>query len=247
MSKTPSRLGSLFRDASCKVRSHVSSHRCPAIAHRQRANGDAESGISVSRIGEAETFADAGFTDILVAGEIVTPAKIKRLCLLALRASIAVAVDNQKNVRDLSESAQAHGSTLGVLVDVDVGSGRCGVQPGQAAVDLANQVARSEGLQLSGLTADYHPGVGEGPDELAAGTVSAVGRVLDVCHLLELEGLEIGTVSVGGTLHCETLSTTEGVTEVRMAPHPLMGLRLVPGRWRFQTRGQDPDDGGKPS
>ena len=216
------RLGSVFRDSPCRVRSHVSPHRCPAIAHRQLACGDMHGGISVSRVGEAETFVEAGFTDILVASEIVTPAKINRLCLLALRASITVAVDNPKNVRDLSESAQAHGSTLHVLVDVDVGSGRCGVGPGQAAVDLANQVARSQGLQFSGLTGEYQPGVGESPDDLAAGTARAVGRILDARDVLEREGLEIGTVSVGGTLDYKTLEAMEGVTEVRTSPHPLM-------------------------
>ena len=96
------------------MRPHVTVHRCPALAHKQLAAGGTVGGISVTTVGEAEVFADHGFHDIAVANEVVTPQKIRRLCALARRATLTVAVDNPANVRDLSEAAGTHGVTLQV-------------------------------------------------------------------------------------------------------------------------------------
>ena len=86
-------LHSFFRQRDAKVRPHVESHRCPAIAHRQLAAGGTANGISVTTVGEAEVFAQQGFSDIFVANEVVTPQKIGRLCSLARQASITVAAN----------------------------------------------------------------------------------------------------------------------------------------------------------
>ena len=100
------------------MRPHVTAHRCPALAHKQLAAGGTVGGISVTTVGEAEVFADHGFDNIFVANEVVTSQKIRRLCALARRASVIVAVDNPANVRDLSAAAAAHGVTLQVVVDM---------------------------------------------------------------------------------------------------------------------------------
>ena len=72
-------LHSAFRQTAAKVRPHVSAHQCPNIAHRQLAAGDTVGGIAVSSVGEADVFANAGFSDILVANQVVGPRKIARL------------------------------------------------------------------------------------------------------------------------------------------------------------------------
>ena len=84
-------LHAFFRERDAKVRPHVESHRCPAIAHKQLAAGGTVDGICVGTVGQAEVFIEHGFTDILVAGEIVTPQKISRLCALARHARMTVA------------------------------------------------------------------------------------------------------------------------------------------------------------
>ena len=86
-------LHAFFQQREAKVRPHMT-HRCPALAHQQLAAGGTVGGISVTTVGEAEVFAEHGFDNICVANEVVTPQKIRRLCALARRASMIVAVDN---------------------------------------------------------------------------------------------------------------------------------------------------------
>lgn len=99
-----------FDQSSAKVRPHVTGHQTPKIAHRQLQAANTVGGISVTSVGEAEVFSDAGITDILVSSQIVTQSKIRRLCALAGSNRIGVAVDNPQNVSDLSQVAEAQAS-----------------------------------------------------------------------------------------------------------------------------------------
>ena len=108
-------------------------------------------GITCAKLGEAEVLADAGIQDVLIANQIVGPVKLARLIELARRARPMVAVDSPDNVKALSQAASAAGIRLRVLVEVDIGMHRCGVAPGQPALDLAQLVASSPGLSFEGL------------------------------------------------------------------------------------------------
>ena len=130
------------------MRPHVTAHRCPAIAHKQLAAGGTVGGIAVTTVGEAEVFAEHGFDDIFVANEVVTAAKIRRLCALARRARMTVAVDQAMNVADFSAAASSHGVTLRVVVDIHTSANRCGVAPGQPAVALAQTVRAAAGAGI---------------------------------------------------------------------------------------------------
>jgi D-serine deaminase-like pyridoxal phosphate-dependent protein len=222
MEQNIEKVHSFFQAATAKARPHVTAHKCPVLAHRQMAAGGTTGGISVSRIGEAEVFAHAGFADILVASEIVTRPKINRLCFLARRSKITVAADNPKNVHDLSEAARAGGVTLNVVVDINTGLDRCGVEPGQPAVDLAKDIARAEGLRFAGLMTYEGAILREDYQELVADNRKAVQPVLDTRESVEKAGLEVGTVSVGGTHNYEIVGAMDGVTDVRVDSYPLM-------------------------
>ncbi|MBI3329063.1 MAG: alanine racemase, partial [Nitrospinae bacterium] len=130
-------LHAFFRQHAAKVRPHIESHRCPAIAHKQLAAGGTVGGIGVTTVGQAEVFVAHGFTDMFVANEVVTPQKIGRLCALARHAKMMVAVDNPTTVHDLSQAAMTGGVTLSVVVELHTRGHGCGVEPGQPAVDLA--------------------------------------------------------------------------------------------------------------
>ena len=226
-------LHSLFRDGSVGVRPDVSQHKCPAIAHAQLSSGGTVGGISVSGVGEAEEFAAAGFSDILVASEIVTRSKIARLCSLARRSSISIAVDNLGNVGDLSEVALAGGVTLDVLVDIDTGGGTSGVAPGRPALDLAKEVARAGGLRFAGLMRQADAVPEDGPDERLTGISQAVQPLLETRELLETEGIVVSSVSVGATYDYDFEAITEGVTEVRAGSYPLMDYNGCRSLGRF--------------
>ena len=118
---------SFFEGVPTSLRPDVSSHLCPAIAHQQVLAGGTSGGICVTTVGQAEIFAQAGFTDILVTAMVVTPLKISRLCSLAAGIRMVVAVDNPSNVEDLSEAATHRGVTVDVVVDINTRLNRFGV------------------------------------------------------------------------------------------------------------------------
>ena len=227
-------LHAFFRTSPAKARPHVTSHKCPAIAHRQLAAGGTVGGVSVSRVGEAEVFAGAGFSDILVSSEIVTRGKINRLCSLAKSATVAVVVDNPKNVQDLSDAAGAGGATLRVLVHIATGPDAPGVEPGDPAVELAKQVARSPGLKFAGLMTPESAIMREEHQDTLGQLGPVVQSVLDTRAALEKAGLEVETVSVGGVHNYEAAASTKGVTEVTIGGCPLMDFSYCQHLEQFQ-------------
>jgi D-serine deaminase-like pyridoxal phosphate-dependent protein len=216
-----------------KVRPHVTSHQCPPIAQLQLAAGGTVGGIGVATVGEAEVFSNAGFNNILVANEIVTRAKIRRLCILARRHHITVAVDNPQNVDALSEAASNAGVTLHALVDVDAGLGRCGVAPGAEALDLARRVSHSPGLIFDGLMAYEGALLYRDQDMLEAETRRRLQPVVDTRQLIEREGLPVSVVSVGGTHNYDIAGRMSGVTEVQAGSYPLMDYHYCQYRTEF--------------
>ena len=216
---------SFFQGRTANLRPHVESHRCPAIAHDQLAAGGTVGGVSVTTVGEAEVFAQAGVSDISVANEIVTPQKIGRLCALAHRTKVTVAVDNADNVKALSEAAQAAGVTLNVVVDIHTRLERCGVEPGKPAVDLASAVVRADGLHFAGLMAYEGAIIADTPDELTSESKKWIQPVLDTREMVEAAGIQVDVVSVGGTHNYEIAGAMSGVTDVPAGSYALMDHR----------------------
>ncbi len=213
-----STLHAFFEHGEAKVRPHVTAHRCPALAYKQLAAGGTVGGISVITVGEAEVFADHGFDNIFVANEVVTSQKIRRVCALARRASMIVAVDNPANIRDLSEAAGAHSVTLQVVVDIHTRLQRSGVAPGQPAVELARAVHAAPHLEFAGLMTYEGPLLTTDPEALAAESRQDIQQVLDTRELVERAGLPVRIVSVGNTSNYEVAGAIAGVTEVPAGP-----------------------------
>src|SRR5688500_13439829 len=144
------RMAAHARAAGKGLRPHAKTHRCPDIALRQVASGAL--GVACAKLGEAEVMARAGVRGLLITTEIVAPTAIRRLTRLVAEApETLVVVDHPDNVRDLARAALAEGITIEVLIDVDVGGRRTGVQPGDPAVVLGRAVAAERSLRLRGL------------------------------------------------------------------------------------------------
>ena len=131
------RMADFFRDSPVRLRPHAKTHKCPTLARMQLAAGAI--GITCAKLGEAEVMAAAGIKDILIANQIVGAGKIARLVNLAAYTEVMVAVDDAANVAELDAAAQAKGVRLRVVIEVDIGMARCGVQPGEPALALARQ------------------------------------------------------------------------------------------------------------
>ena len=113
------RMAAFFRTVPAKLRPHFKNHKCPDLAARQLDAGAI--GITCATLGEAECLVQHGVRSILLANEIVDPAKIHRFVELARQADVIVCVDNEKNVDDLARAGRNRGTPVSVLVDVDVG------------------------------------------------------------------------------------------------------------------------------
>ncbi|MFL5799660.1 MAG: alanine racemase [Actinomycetota bacterium] len=200
------------------LRPHVKTHRCSGLALRQL--GGAARGVTCATVGEAEAMAAAGVDDVLVANEVVSPAKLERLAALGGAALVSLAVDSADGVRRLSDAAAAAGTTVDVLVDVDVGLGRCGVATAADAVALARSVDGSSGLRFAGLMG-YEGRIRAEPErperlDLVAETLAeAAAAVRDA-------GLPVETVSSGGTSTLLEALADPVVTEIQAGTYALM-------------------------
>jgi len=121
-------MAGFFRDKPCKLRPHIKTHKLPLIAHKQIEAGAI--GITCAKLGEAKIFLESGVKDVLIANEIVGPAKIQRLVNLSGYGNLICCVDHYENARDISDAAGKIGRKIPVLVEVNVGINRCGVMPG---------------------------------------------------------------------------------------------------------------------
>ena len=140
--------GRFFRGQTRKLRPHFKNHKVPLLAWKQLRAG--AMGITCATLREAEILVHHGMDNILIANEIAGDAKAERLAELSKHASVIVAMDSSHSVRDLARAQRNRKSQIEIVVDIDIGMGRCGVQPGEAALNLAKD-AVGEGLGFRGL------------------------------------------------------------------------------------------------
>jgi len=192
------RLVQSLRGTSVRVRPHAKSHKCAEIALRQIARGAV--GVCCQKVSEAEALVHGGVGDVLIANEVVGTRKLARLALLARQARTSVCVDDSGNVQELSQAARAAGTTLDVLVEVNVGANRCGVEPGAPAVALARAIAQAPGLRFAGIHA-YHGAAQHlrTAEQRRQAIAQAVSKVQATLGLLEKNGLYAESVTGAGT------------------------------------------------
>ncbi len=225
MERNIARMAAFFADKKAKLRPHSKTHKCPTISHKQLAAGNAV-GVTCAKLGEAETLAAAGITDILIANQIVGPQKIARLVGLAHHADVMVAVDDPVNVEQLSAAAVDAGVRLRVLVEVNIGMNRCGVEPGEPALELARKVAESKGLRFMGLQGyEGHLVMHPNLEERRQRTLAAMKSLVDTRRFIEGSGLEVAVVSGGGTGTHDITGTVDGVDEIQAGSYIFNDVR----------------------
>ncbi|MSQ08195.1 MAG: DSD1 family PLP-dependent enzyme [Dehalococcoidia bacterium] len=203
------------------LRPHVKNHKSPYWARKQIAAGAI--GVCVAKVSEAEVMAEGGIGDIFVANEIVTAPKISRLMSVAARAKVAVAVDTEQNLKDLSAAAQKHGVELGVLVDVNVRINRCGVEPGAPAVALARKASGMPGIRFEGFMGYEGHIAGAGIDPAARKeTIDSLDKLLFTVRAAEDAGIPVKVVSSGGTSTYTVTGAIERVTEIQAGSYIFM-------------------------
>ncbi len=210
-----------FADGPCRLRPHVKAHKTPAIAKRQLAAGSCV-GLTCATVSEAEAVASLT-DDILIANEVIGEAKWARVAALARTLRVTTAVDSPRGAEGLAAAAQAAGVRIGVLVDLDVGQGRCGVRPGEQALSLARLVGALPALELRGVMG-YEGHVQPMRDRAArhASAREAMQALVDTAELLRGAGLACPIVSAGGTGTYDVSGRVPGVTEIQAGSYALM-------------------------
>ncbi|HEX3489395.1 MAG TPA: alanine racemase [Streptosporangiaceae bacterium] len=214
-----------------RLRPHTKVQKSPDIALMQVEAGAI--GVTVATIWEAAAMAAAGVRSILVANEIIGPDKITAAAALARHADLVIAVDDARNIADLSAAMVAAGSRADVLVDLDVGMARCGARSAGQALQLARQAHAAPGLSLRGVQAyEGHCMLEPDRDTRIRLATEAMAYAAAVKDQLLADGLPASVLSAGGTGTYNITGRNPAVTELQAGSYVFMDAfhgSLVPG------------------
>jgi len=220
-----------FRGRRAKLRPHFKGHQVLALAAEQIKAGAI--GITCARLEHAAILVERNFEGILLASELAGENAIRRLVDLCRRGSVFCVIDNAKIVADMARIAGELSFRVNIVVDVDVGLGRCGVAPGQPALALT-RLAMQKKLRFCGLMG-YSGTVGlpHGPEREQA-VHSALRPLLQTRSLIERSGIPIEMVTCGSTSDYAIIAAAPGVTEIQAGSYLLMDTSYAPLAPEFQ-------------
>ena len=197
-----------------RLRPHAKTHKSIQLAQRQIAGGAV--GICCAKLGEAEIFAEAGIEDIRLPYPL-NPVNAERVIELLDRTRLSFIVDHADVAAGWSKAMQAAGREVDVLVKVDVGFHRCGIDPDAAsAVAFVAQVAGLPGLRFRGLLSHAGHGYGATSEaELQAIARTEAQILTTLAARAGSDGVQVSEISVGATPTVRFSLVEQGLTEVR--------------------------------
>src|SRR5262249_7001790 len=207
------RVQQLASAAGMRLRPHAKTDKSPIIARWQIERGAV--GVCCAKLGEAEVFADAGITDIRLPYP-VNPANASRVVALLDRAAISIIVDHMAVASGWSDAMQHAGRVLDVLIKVDVGFHRCGIDPDAEGLAFVQAVASLPGLRLRGLLSHAGHAYNAASDEalcaIAQQEAETLARLRDEAAR---SGIPLDEISVGTTPALRYSVRQHGITEQR--------------------------------
>ena len=207
-----------------RLRPHGKNHKCPRILAMQIEAGGTVDGVCAAKVSEAEAFVQAGAArNVLVANQVVAPAKIRRLAALARQVDVMVAIDHEAQIGRLAAGAREMNTTLGVVIEIDTTMGRGGARSIDQAVRLATQVRDTAHLDFRGLMSHQTPSVASPTvDERFAEGGRAIDKVLAAKHAIEEAGMSVQVVSTGESWTYDVAATYPEVTEIEGGTYVVM-------------------------
>jgi len=202
------------RAAGVRLRPHAKTHKSPAIAMRQIQTGAV--GICCAKLGEAEVFAAAGVGDIRLPYPI-HPSNAKRVLALMDQATISIIVDDPEVARGWSDAMTGARRRLRILVKVDVGFHRCGVDPARPdVVDTIRRIADLKSLEFLGLLSHAgHSYLAKSHAEIERIAVLEADVLAQLASALRDGSTPVAEISVGSTPTARFIGRQPGVTEMR--------------------------------
>jgi D-serine deaminase-like pyridoxal phosphate-dependent protein len=222
--------------AGVRLRPHGKMHKCSAFGRLQIEHGAV--GLCAQTVGEAEAFAAGGIGDVLVSA----PAPewgAGRIAALARHARVSATVDHPRQVEWLGAAARNAGVTLDIIVDVDPGTHRCGVDPAHA-LELARRVAATPELRFAGIQLYAgHIQHFEKKDDRGTAYDDVIATAARIAGELTSAGLPPGVVTGGGTGTHEFDLASRVFTELQAGSYAVMDVEYGGceppggGAWRF--------------
>lgn len=210
------RMSSIVRKNGVALRPHLKTAKSAEVA-RLALDGEA-GGMTVSTLAEAEYFADHGFRDVLIAAAL-PPGKLDRAArLIDKGVSVTIITDDVEGATAISN----HPAAFRVLVELDSGDKRAGVQPDSEAL---LEVGRALGTKLVGVMT--HAGHSYSCRSIKCIKETAQyerDTVVSAAQRLRSAGLRCDVVSVGSTPTMTHADNLAGVTEARAGVYMFQDL-----------------------
>jgi D-serine deaminase-like pyridoxal phosphate-dependent protein len=196
------------------LRPHIKTHKSAYIAQRQISTG--AKGITVAKVAEASCMANIGIKDIFIANEITHPLKLKRLAKLHEKIELTAGIDHLFQIKLYKKYFQNPDHPLNVMIEIDSGLHRCGVEVDDTLVNLARAILKTPGLFLKGIfTHAGHVYSAETTKQVTQ-IGHAEGKIVqEAVNLLRKNEIEIDIVSVGSTPTVPYSAKNPVVTEIR--------------------------------
>lgn len=197
-----------------RLRPHAKTHKAIDLARVQVGRGAV--GICCAKLGEAEVFAEAGLGDIRLPYPL-NPANADRVLRLLDRTHVSFIVDHPGVARGWSEAMQEAGREVDVLVKVDVGFHRCGIDPDAPdALDFVVRVSQLPGLRFRGLLSHAGHAYGAASESEAVAIAATEARMLiTLAERVKARGIAVDEISVGATPTARFSLEQQGITEIR--------------------------------
>lgn len=215
------KMAGLLESMPARIRPHIKVHKSPDLARMQVEAGAI--GISTATVWEAIVMVRTGLDSIFIVNTVAGREKLAAIAGLAREAEVMVAVDEAENAADVARAARAAGSTVGVLIELDTGMDRAGVDTEAEALELGKRVAEMQGVRLLGLTGyEGHCSLTPEADLRAQRESVAMKFLTATAARLRSEGLPCPIVSAGGTATWNLTAQYPGVTEIQAGSYAVM-------------------------
>ena len=197
-----------------RLRPHAKTHKSVDLARRQIAGGAV--GICCAKLGEAEVFAEAGIEDIRLPYPL-NPVNAERVVELLDKTRLSFIVDHEAVARGWSEAMTRAGREVDILVKVDVGFHRCGIDPEATdAPDLIARIAALPGLRFRGLLSHAGHGYGATSETAVESVAAEEARIMTaLAAAVRARGVDVQEISVGATPTVRYSLKQDGLTELR--------------------------------
>jgi D-serine deaminase-like pyridoxal phosphate-dependent protein len=113
-----------------------------------------------------------------------------------------------------------------MLIDIDTGTRRTGIQPGEPALALARQIGASKHLRFEGLQAySGHVMHVVGREERKKKSLESLAAALDTRALLERNGIPVRVFTGGGTGTYDIDCDVPGMTDLQVGSYLFMDVQ----------------------